>query len=147
MPPKSPGTNGGLPLYSDVLNLSGVYGSSSSNATAPYALQMTYDPTVFANAIGSEGTAAAITQGLLYLGTYNGSKWISATDPSLNGTAGSAAQQNVGVTVAPGDTFAQWFATKDRHLGRLQGRESPAQVHVRSGQDSCRAVSATAPAA
>ena len=110
----------GAPVYSDVLNLSGVYNGSSSNSTAPYVLQMTYDPNAFAAAIGSEGTAAAITQGLLYLGTYNGSKWISATDPSLNGTAGSAAQQNVGVTVAPGDTFAQWFATEQGQGQTLQ---------------------------
>ena len=114
---ETPGTNVGLPLYSDVVNLSGVYGGSASNATAPYALQMTYDPTVFANAIGSEGTAAAITQGLLYLGTYNGSKWISATDPSLNGTAGSAAAANQDVT---GQTFAQWFASEQGQGQTLQ---------------------------
>ncbi len=112
--PGNPAQQGLLPLYSDVVNLNGVYGGSSSSATAPYALEMSYDPGVFASAIGSEGTAAAISNGLLYLGTYNGSKWISATDPSLNGPSGGSAQTNV---LQP---FSTWYATETGAGANLQ---------------------------
>ncbi len=109
---ETPGTNTGLPLYSDVAQLKNVYGVgvSGSSATNPYALEMSYDPSVFASAIGSEGTAAAISNGLLYLGNLSSvsGKWISAVDPSLIGTAGSASNNASSTPIL--QPFSTWYA-------------------------------------
>ena len=86
-PPQNSNVSAGLlPLYSDVVNLTGVTGGS----TSIYALQMTYDPSTLG---GTASAAAAASNGFLYLG-YNTSAgttshWVNAVAGNT-GTGGQA---------------------------------------------------------
>jgi hypothetical protein len=79
LPQNSNAAAGILPLYSDVVNLTGVTGGS----TSIYALQMTYDPATLG---GTASANFAASNGLLYLG-YRSSVdglWHNATSTKLS---------------------------------------------------------------
>jgi hypothetical protein len=91
--PGAGGNGGNLPLYSDVVNLTGVTGGSAST----YVLSMSFDP----SQIGSLGLANAASGGFLYLG-YRSSNghWQNATAVNNSTAIG-------GGTITDGNTAAQ----------------------------------------
>jgi hypothetical protein len=111
--PQTPRSAGQLPLYSDVVNLSGITGGSNSI----YVLQMTYD----ANELGGPaGAAAAASGGFLNLGyrsTVDG-LWHNATVTNLSdgntGTGPSAETNFQG-------SFAAFTAANGTNLQNLLG--------------------------
>jgi hypothetical protein len=93
------GLSGGyLPVYSDVVNLTGVNGGSNS----VFALGMTYDP----NAIGSRGYVDFLAaEGQLFLGYRSLSDGIWHNATTLNGSAAFG-----GGLINDGDTSQGSFA-------------------------------------
>jgi hypothetical protein len=112
LPPNSNVSQGRLPLYSDVVNLSGITGGSNSI----YALQMTYDPSQLG---GPASVANAASGGFLYLG-YRGAdgKWHNATtttQPDGNTGTGPGAVANFQ------GSFAAFTAANGTNLQNLLG--------------------------
>jgi len=93
--PSYTSTHGGVavglvPLYSDVVNVTGITKVAGGNAatTAPYEMQVTYDPATLG---GTAAANAAASNGFLYLGYRTtdpayatafpqGNGWLAATD-------------------------------------------------------------------
>jgi len=74
---------GGVPLFSDVVNLAGT--APSGGAASSYALEMSYDPNQVA--LGTQGVAYAASNGFLYLGYRNPSgSWVNAIQGNNGGT-------------------------------------------------------------
>ncbi len=77
-----------LPLFSDVVNLTGVTGGAAS----PFTLEMSYDPTQLPN-------PADATNGFLYLGYYDSTNSVWQNAVAVTGNKGTN-----GTTVAGGNT-------------------------------------------
>ncbi len=69
------------PLISDVVNLTGITGGASS----PYALQMTYDPSL----LSPSTTAALLAGGYIHLAYNNGGTWTNAVFGDTGGSMSS----------------------------------------------------------
>ena len=104
----------GTGLFSDVLNLGGVYGGSSSGSS-PYVLAMTFSPTAVNATTGGVGYDAS--NGYLYLASYNTAtnQWVNAVAQDTGNVAagnqlgyiGSFSQFTSAGQPGAGDTLAQ----------------------------------------
>ena len=99
-------------LLSDVVDLSGMALSGSSGQTAPFVLQMTYNPVLLPGGAGNEGLWAS--EGGIYLGWLNPNTdiWQNA----VLGNYGSSNDYFVGVGAWSGDTtLGDWGVNTANH--------------------------------
>jgi uncharacterized repeat protein (TIGR03803 family) len=97
-------------LISDVLDLSGMTLSGSSGQTAPFVLQMNYNPALLPLGAGSEGLWAS--NEWLYLGYLDDGEWENA----VLGNYGNSNDYFVGVGAWNGDTaLGDWGVNTANH--------------------------------
>jgi hypothetical protein len=98
-----PGSQTSLPLYSDVVQMGNLV---TGNAAEPFAVAVSYDASQVTG-----GTAYAVSNGYLWLGEYNGSKWQNAVLANTGGTgAGVIANPGPG-SFAGGGGFQDYLGS------------------------------------